>query len=380
MRRERPQQRGRSHYQRRSIFIMTINYFEDAVSFERLYKGMKKSCRNVRWKDSVTGYEANGLLNTLALSNKLKDETYTISKYQIFTIYEPKVRTIVASRLVDRQAQRALCDAGLYRDITEHFIRDNVACQVGKGTDDALNRLKVHLRRYYTKNGPKGWVLRCDVHHFFPETRHDVAKAMINKYVSDGKAADMVCDVVDSFGGEKGIGLWSQISQLVELLVLNDMDHFIKEKLRIKHYLRYMDDFVLIHPDKEYLRWCKTQLSEYLAGIGLELNRKTSLHPLQQGIVFLQWHFKLTDTGKVLMLIAPKKSSKQRHKLRKLHEQEKSGKLPAGTTYGSYQAWMANAARGNTYLARKRMAEFYSTKIRKDDNNVSCKLQTEETP
>lgn len=100
------------------------------------------------------------------------------------------------------------------------------------------------------------------------------------------------------------------------------------------------------------------------------LNRKTTLHPLRQGIVFLQWHFKLTDTGKVLMLIAPKKSSKERHKLRKLHRQEAEGEVPPGTTYGSYQAWMANAARGNTYQARKRMAEFYST-LRKDDNNVS---------
>lgn len=348
---------------------MLNNYFEDAVSFERLYKGMKKSCRNVRWKDSVIGYETNGLMNTLALSEKLKKGTYKISKYQIFTIYEPKVRIIVASRLVDRQAQRALCDAGLYEDITEHFIRDNVACQIGKGTDDALNRLKIHLRKYYVKNDGDGWVLRCDVHHFFPETKHDVAKAMIRKYVSDGRAADMVCNVVDSFEGDKGIGLGSQISQLVELLVLNDMDHFIKEQLRIKHYIRYMDDFVLIHPDKEYLRWCKIQIAEYLAGLGLELNRKTTLHPLRQGIVFLQWHFKLTDTGKVLMLIAPKKNSRERRKLKKLHGQEAEGKIPEGTTYGSYQAWMANAARGNTFRARQKMANFYSN-LRKDENHV----------
>lgn len=345
----------------RIIMRMKQNYYTDATSFERLYKGLKKSCRNVRWKDSVTGYEANGLINTLQLRDKLTSGTYTISKYQIFMIKEPKVRRIVASRLVDRQAQRALCDAGLYEDITEHFIRDNVACQVGRGTDDALNRLKVHLRKYYAHYGTDGWVLRCDIHHFFPETKHDVAKAAIHKYVSDPDAAERVCEVIDSFGGDKGIGLGSQVSQLVELLVLNDMDHFIKERLHIKHYIRYMDDFILIHPDKEYLRWCKQQLTAYLETIGLQLNKKTMLHPLKQGILFLQWRFVLTDTGKVLMLIAPKKSSKQRRKMKKLIKKERAGEVPPGTTYASYQSWMANAERGNSYYVRKEMTKFYTS-------------------
>ena len=340
---------------------MERDYYSDATSFEFLYKGLKKSCRNVRWKDSVTGYEANGLINTLALRDKLLSGTYTISKYQVFMIREPKVRRIVASRLVDRQAQRALCDAGLYDDIVEHFIRDNVACQVGRGTDDALNRLKVHLRKYYFQYGNEGWVLRCDIHHFFPETRHDVAKAAIRKYVKDVNAVDRVCEVIDSFGGEVGIGLGSQISQLVELLVLNDMDHFIKERLHIKHYIRYMDDFILIHPDKEYLRWCEKQISAYLETIGLQLNSKTMLHPLKQGILFLQWHFKITDTGKILMLIAPKKSSKERRKLKKLYRKEQAGEVPEGTTYASYRAWMANAERGDSYYVRSKMNKFYTS-------------------
>lgn len=63
----------------------------------------------------------------------------------------------------------------------------------------------------------------------------------------------MVCRVIDSFEGDRGLGLGSQISQIMELLVLNDLDHFIKEKLHIKYYIRYMDDFILIHPDRGYL-------------------------------------------------------------------------------------------------------------------------------
>ena len=206
-------------------------YFDKAILFGELYKGLKKACRNVRWKDSVVGYEANGLKNTEQLKEELENGSYKISKYQIFQIHEPKERTIIATRIKDRQFQRSLCDNGLYEDICEHFIRDNVACQIGRGTDDAMNRLKVHIQRFYRKHGIDGWVLKCDIHHFFPETSHEIAKKTIDKYVSDNEAKDSVHKIIDSFGGEKGIGLGSQISQLIQLSVLNDLDHYIKERL-----------------------------------------------------------------------------------------------------------------------------------------------------
>lgn len=350
------------------------DYFQDAITFESLYRGLKQSCRNVRWKDSVVGYESNALSNTLALRSALLDGTYRISKYQIFTIHEPKERVIVASRLVDRQFQRALCEAGLYQDVTEHFIRDNVACQRGRGTDDALDRMKTHLHRYYRKHGKDGWALRCDIRHFFPETRHDVAKEAVWKYVSDPRAAIAVCDVIDSFDGDKGIGLGSQISQLVELLVLNDLDHFIKERLRIKYYIRYMDDFILIHHDKEYLRFCRREIERKLAEIGFELNAKTGIQPLRHGVVFLQWRFVLTASGKVLMLMSRKKLTKQRRKMKKLWAKELRGKVEPGTTWNSLVSFLANAKRGNTWRMRQRMEQYYYRLVAErgnDDREVS---------
>lgn len=336
------------------------NYFDKACSFGALYKGLKRSCRNVRWKDSVIGYEANGLKNTLNLSKALKSGKYKISKYQEFMVHEPKERKILASRLVDRQFQRSLCDSGLYQDITEHLIRDNMACQTGRGTDDALQRLKVHLQRHYRQHGIDGWVLRCDVHHFFPSTRHDVAKAAVRKYVRDKRAVRAVEAVIDSFGGNVGIGLGSQISQLVELLVLNDLDHFIKERLHIRGYIRYMDDFLLIHESKEYLQLCREEIRKKLSELGLELNqKKTVLHPLRQGITFLQWRFILTETGRVLMLMSPAKLTKQRRRMRKLWEKEQAGEVRAGTVHDSFQAFLANAERGNSWKMRESMKQFY---------------------
>lgn len=338
---------------------MESNYFEDACEFKALYKGLKKSCRGVRWKDSVTGYEANGLVNTYRLSEVLKSGKYRISKYQEFIVYEPKKRVILAPRLVDRQFQRALCDSGLYEDITEHLIRDNVACQIGKGTDDALKRMKIHLQRYYRRYGMDGWVLKCDIHHYFASTRHDVAKAAVRKYVSDRRAAEAVCAVIDSFGGDVGIGLGSQISQLVELLVLNDMDHYIKERLGVKHYIRYADDFILLHHSKHHLKCCLAKIKEMLKAIRLELNSKTSLYPIRQGIRFLQWRFRLTDTGKVLMLMEPKKAYKQRRRMKKLWKRENAGTAPHGATRESLRSFLANAQRGDTWKMQDRAKQFY---------------------
>lgn len=349
-----------SGYRHRSpVMAEKRDYYKKAVSFDALYDGLRKSCRNVRWKDSVVGYEFNRLENTVKLSNSLLNGTYHISPYQVFQIHEPKERTIVASRLVDRQFQRSLCDNGLYDDIAEHFIRDNAACQIGRGTDDALNRLKYQLRRYYRHRGCNGWVLKCDVKHFFQSIPHDKAKAVIRKLVCDQRAAAAVCEVIDSFDGDSGIGLGSQISQLIALAVLNDLDHFVKERLRICVYERYMDDFVLVHPRKEYLRTCWNLIENKLEEIGLTLNRKTCLIPLRQGFRFLQWKYVLTESGKVLMLMNPNKVCKFKQRIAKLWAREQAGTVAPGTTHESLRAFLANAKRGNTCRIQQSIITYY---------------------
>lgn len=333
------------------------DYFHEATSFGNLYKGLKKTCKTVRWKDSVITYETNGLKNTYKLMKSIRDGTYTMSPYQEFTIYEPKERHIVATRIKDRQLQRSICDSGLYNDICEHFIISNVACQVGKGTDEALRQMKIILRKAYNKYGNTTWVLKCDIHHFFESTDHQVAHKIIDKYVSDKQAADVVHTIIDSF--DVGIGLGSQVSQLIELLVLNRLDHIIKERLHIKYYIRYMDDFILIHQDKEYLKYCWKIIEEELADIGLSLNKKTSLYPTKQGVKFLQWKFIYSDTGKIIMLMNSKKISKEKKRIKKLLELEAAGLRPKGTARISLDCWLANAKRGNTYKIQCAMNKYF---------------------
>lgn len=354
--------------------------YRKAIQFGQLRIALAKCCRNVRWKPSVTGYEHNAQKNTFTLARSLENGRYKIDKYQRFMVYEPKKREIVATRLKDRQFQRSLCDNVLYDAITRHFIADNCACLRGRGVDYALNRLTCHLERYYraqrkAAGNPAlpflagGWVLRCDVRHFFDSIPHNVAKAAVAKRVKDREAARRVYEIIDSFGDERGIGLGSEVSQLVALAVLDDLDHLIKEQLHIRQYIRYMDDFILIHPDKEYLRKCLAIIQEHLTGLGLELNKKTTMHPLAQGVTFLHWRFILTDTGKVVRKIDKAKISRERRKLRKLKALIDAGRLTMDQVRDNYRSFAANVQRGHTRSILLQMDQYYKNLFKEEPPN-----------
>lgn len=334
--------------------------YSDVISFEELYKALKKSCNNVRWKDSVNLYEWNGMKNTYKLLKDLENDKYKIQGYQHFKIYEPKERDIVATRIRDRQFQRSLCDNILSPEITKSFIRDNCACQQGKGVDDALNRLKKHMRWFYQKHGVNGWVLKCDIKHYFAETDHSIAKQTIRNLISDDEAYKRVAQIIDSFDGDKGIGLGSQVSQIIQLTVLNNFDHWVKEKLRVKCYVRYMDDFILIHENKEFLMDMLRRIKEELAKIGLELNAKTTLHPLKQGVVFLRWRFVITDSGRVILKMNRNSILREARKLKAIANKIIAGVCTEQDLSNSFESWKANAQRGNTRRVVIKMEKLYN--------------------
>lgn len=335
----------------------------EVCSFDNLYKAMLKCKSGVTWKDSVSRYSNNGLSSVLKLKNSLDEDTYRIEDYYHFTIHEPKMREIVSTKFKDRVFQRSLCDNYLYHEITKGFIYDNGACQINRGTDFSRNRLKVHLQKYYRQHGPKGYVLKIDFKNYFGSTPHSTVKDALKKVVKDEWALKQVCKIIDSYntdGKAVGLGLGSQITQLVQLLVLNRMDHYIKEYLRIEHYIRYMDDMVLIDGNKDYLMICLKDIQGKAAELGLSLNmQKTQLFKLSQGINFLGFKFLLSDTGKVVMLINHSNISKRKRKLRKYHAMVTSGRMTRQKADECYLAWRAHASKGNSYKLIANIDRFY---------------------
>ena len=329
--------------------------YERAITFAEIYRGIQKSASGVRWKDSVATYTANGLKNAYRLRQSLLNGTYKIDPYQRFMIHEPKDREIVATRIKDRAFQRSLCDNVLYPEMTKGFIRDNCACLRGRGVDDALNRMKVHLRKYYREHGAAGYVLKGDIRHYFASIPHDVAKAAICKRVSDPEAAARACEIVDSFGSDHGIGLGSQVSQLVGLAVLDELDHFIKERLRAKHYIRYMDDFVIVCENREVLTGWLREIRAKVEALGLSLNEKTRVFPLTCGFRFLTWKFHLSATGRVWLRVDRRRVTSEKRKLKRMARKNRE----IGFLRESYISWRANMCRGNTRRVLARMDAWF---------------------
>jgi len=285
--------------------INAPNVRETACDFENLFDAMNVCKSGVLWKDSVAGWVKNGLINCAKLEEQLLNGTYEIDEYSRFVIYEPKKRDIVSTRFKDRVFQRSLCDTYLTEQITKSFIYDNGACLRNKGTEFARRRLVSHIQKFYRKHGRNGYVLKCDITNFFGSTPHSVVKEKLRKLCNDDWAYSEVCRIIDSFGTPEnpdvGMGLGSQITQICQLGVLNDIDHGIKERKRIKHYVRYMDDLILFHEDKEVLKDCLRYITDELSKMGLKLSeKKTQVFPITQPIHFLGYSFRLTEPGRLL--------------------------------------------------------------------------------
>lgn len=337
----------------------------EVIGYEALYRSMMKCKKGVMWKDSTAHFCLNGLTEVMKLEQSLMDGTYKERPGRTFTVYEPKKRDILSISFRDRIYQRSLNDNAVYPMMAKSFIYDNCACQKGKGTDFTMNRLNAHLQQYYRKCGKDGWVLQCDIKGYYPNMPHEVAKKKFAKHLDEWTFAE-VEKILNSFEGEVGFNPGSQLIQIAGISVLDEMDHFVKEKLRVRHYLRYMDDFLLISDDKEFLRSCLENIKEYLKERGFELNEKTSLYRISQGIKFLGFRFILTDTGKVIRLIKTESVKRERRKLRKLVRLAKKGKLTREKVDQCYESYKAHARRGNTWKMLNRLDKFYESLWKED--------------
>lgn len=349
------------------------NVQEIVCDFGNLYRAMRKCSHHVKWKDSVAGYLNNGLANCLRLHESLMNGTYKIDTYTCFKIYEPKERDIVSIRFKDRVFQRSLCDNYLYNAMTKGFVRGNCACQVGKGTDDAMRLLSVYLQKHFRKHGTAGAALKMDIKNYFGSTPHEVSKAAVRKRLDDTWAYKRVADIIDSFDqGEDptiGMGLGSQITQITQLAVPDIIDHLIKERYHIRYYIRYMDDFILIHEDMEHLKRCRDEIRVQLAALGLRVSeKKTKIFPLTQGIKFLGFKFRLTETGKVIKTLSKENIAHERRKLRKQRHLAEEGRMTKRQCDECYTSWKAHAERGNTHNLILEMDKFYKELWRNYEN------------
>lgn len=257
------------------------NLLEQIADPDNLRLAFWKAQRGKRYSKAVVRYRANLDAHLLQLRQELFDGEVSVGDYHFFKVYDPKERDICAPAFREQVLHHALMNV-CHTHFERQQIYDSYASRKGKGTYAAIDRAKGYTRKY-------GYYLKLDVRKFFGSLHHDVLKQQLRQLFKDEKLCCILSQIVDSYPAEesRGVPIGNLTSQYFANHYLSGLDHYIKEQLKSKAYVRYMDDMVLWHDDKQKLKSWAVAIGEYT-----ECRLKLSLKPLQlnkteRGLPFL---------------------------------------------------------------------------------------------
>ena len=268
-----------------------VHMYERIISLENLFDAWHEFLRGKRKRKDIAEFAENLSQNIYQLHNDLKNKIYVHGGYHAFNISDPKPRNIHKATVRDRLLHHAIYRV-LYPYFDKKFIHDSYSCRLNKGTHKAIERFR-QLGHSVSKNNTKQcFILKCDVKKFFASIDHQTLINILKKYIRDQYVIWLLERIIGSFS--PGLPLGNLTSQLLVNIYMNEFDQFVKHALKIKHYVRYADDFVIFSADKEELIANLKHIRFFL-----EENLKLSLHPnkvfiktLYAGLDFLGWlHF-----------------------------------------------------------------------------------------
>ncbi len=303
--------------------------FDCVCDFDNLYHAHRKARLGKLDFFEVLSFEEDLATNLVRLRDELLGGTYQMRGYYSFKVYEPKERLIHAAHYPDRVVLHSVCDNVLTPLMERRLIFENAACRKGKGTHFALDLFERYLREHYRAHGNEGYVLKCDISKYFASIDHEILMGMLRRVVRDRRVLSLLEMYVRSYYTEgnpgTGLPLGNQSSQSFALLYLDSIDRMVKERFRCRHYVRYMDDFLVVHRDKQFLREVLAEVRGRCAELRLTLNSKTRIVPFSQGVDFLGWRFFLTDTGRVVRKIRKQGKQRFQRRMRELAYEVRSG-------------------------------------------------------
>lgn len=316
--------------------------YENMISYNNIlsvYKKIKNSTKN---KKEVYNYELNLNQNLLDTLFSLSKSTYVFSKYNIFLIREPKYRLIMSESFPDKVVNHLFSKYVLSYALQSTLINSNVATRTDKGSKEAYNLfIKYTNKLIYEKK--KIYVLKIDISKYFYNINHNIMINMVSEKIKDERVLDMLKVILDTTDNDyvnktilsvvnreiykvnklnistiekeklikelksiplyrKGYGLpiGNMSSQILAVFFLNKVDHFIKEKLGCKYYIRYMDDLVILGNDKEELKNIFESVSKYIESFDLNVNKKSGIYSLSNSVNFLGYNFKVFNNKLII--------------------------------------------------------------------------------
>ncbi|MBI2482308.1 MAG: group II intron reverse transcriptase domain-containing protein [Candidatus Vogelbacteria bacterium] len=275
---------------------MLTHKYEDIITIENLLLSWNSFLKGKRHKKDVIKFEAELATNILDLHNSLKQKTYTHGGYTAFNISDPKPRNIHKASVRDRLLHHVIYK-DLYWYFHSRFIYDSYSCRLEKGTHRALNRFRYFARKVSRNHTNSCFVLKCDIKKFFASVDHAILIKILKHHIADPDIIWLINQVISSFQTTRpgvGLPLGNLTSQLLVNVYMHEFDMYLKQELRIKYYLRYADDFVILSDNRNYLENILPQLHTFLnEKLGLTLHEnKVYIKTYYSGVDFLGWvHF-----------------------------------------------------------------------------------------
>lgn len=271
---------------------MMDDIFEKICSFDNLLEAFKTVSSEHRYKPASLKFYAHLEENLIELQNELLWGLYRLGDFYSFIKYEPKRREINALPYRDRVVQSAICNV-IEPDITKTFIYDSYACIKGRGALKAAGRIS-----YFLGKQKNEFYLKCDITKYFYNVDLDIAFNLYKRHISDVRTLNLIFQILHKDNPERGIKIGNRLSQLTANLYLNELDRFIKHELKVKYYVRYMDDFLLLGNKAELKRDLKLITRFIQDELHLKLNDKTTINKCSRGIEFVG--YKIYPKGKMI--------------------------------------------------------------------------------
>lgn len=347
-----------------SIMKTYRNLYKELCSYKNLEFAFKKARKGKTQKGYVIEFEKNLDENLLKLRFELLLHAYQPAPLKTFILRDPKTRKINVSEFRDRVVHHAICNT-IEPIFDKRFIYDSYANRKFKGVHAALKRFD-YFKRKITANGRKlrnarnnnqvtGFALKADIKHYFETVDHEILINLISRKIKDKKVLWLIRKVINRYDTKnpgKGMPLGNLTSQFFANVYLNEFDQFIKHKLKLKYYLRYVDDFVIFHNSKKRLEKYKNEINSFLRDkLKLELHpQKCKIIPLHRGVNLLGfrvfYYFKLLRKSNL---------NKMLRRFEQFKRDYKQDLITADEILESMQGWIAYASTANTYKLRQKI-------------------------
>ena len=359
------------------------NLFPKIYDFENLFGAYKDGIKQKRDRPDVMAYTEKLEENLINLQNEFIWLTYKVGRYRMFFVYEPKKRLIMALDFKDRVAQHAI-----YRQLNplldKQFIFDSYACRKDKGTHKAVQRLQYWFRQ--TERQPEQYYyLKLDISKYFYRIDHEILMDILREKIADKDLLFILEGIVncedthfglplgadigevpfDDLLAEVGLPIGNLTSQMFANLYLDQLDQFCKHKLRLRYYIRYMDDVIILHHSKKHLERVKNEIADFLAKrLHLQLNNKTCIRPTYMGAEFVG--FRVWSTHVKLRKKTAKKMVKRLQYVFTAYRMGEMDKESMERTVASYRGILQHF---NSHGMAQKLNDIYRREVMEHDTN-----------